>query len=319
MSSRRSDSHKRPFARAGSKRAGRRPSRSGPALRTRSHPKMSGRRPPPARRAARAAGQSRAPTTPAASPRCRSRRRSCGCRTRPTEGRGSPGGPASRYPPGIYDPTGLGKLLFGFFAAMAETERENVREPTLEGLETAARKGKYGGRPPVITDDMLHTVQRRKALGESVEQIQTDLIILTGKRKGQNPSAASIYRALAEHEKTQAYLEAVETAHADSAALQQRDHSPVQSLSAACLFAVVVREQGRAGGWKCRTPPRRRPGHRSRPRPGRGSAGQSNAGRSNAGQLTAGRSNAGRSTPACGRDWPRCSPLLSVHRTSGVT
>jgi len=27
-----------------------------------------------------------------------------------------------------------------------------------------ARKGKYGGRPPVITDDMLHTVLRRKAL-----------------------------------------------------------------------------------------------------------------------------------------------------------
>ncbi|MET9387021.1 recombinase family protein [Streptomyces sp. NPDC002928] len=129
--------------------------------------------------------------------------------------------------PGIYDPTGPGKLLFGFFAAMAETERENIRESTLEGLETAARKGKYGGRPPVITDDMLHTVLRRKALGESVEQIQPDLIIPTGKRKGQNPSVASIYRALAEHGKTQAYPEAVETAHADFAALQQRDRSPV--------------------------------------------------------------------------------------------
>jgi hypothetical protein len=63
--------------------------------------------------------------------------------------------------PGIYDPTGPGKPLFGFFAAMAETERENIRESTLEGLDTAARKGKYGGRPPVMTDDMLHTVLRR--------------------------------------------------------------------------------------------------------------------------------------------------------------
>lgn len=53
----------------------------------------------------------------------------------------------------------------------SETERENIRESTLEGLETAVRKGKYGGRPPVITDDMLHTVLRRKALGESIEQI----------------------------------------------------------------------------------------------------------------------------------------------------
>src|SRR5205823_14179546 len=59
--------------------------------------------------------------------------------------------------PGIYDPSGPGKLLFAFFAAMA-------------------RKGKHGGRPPVITDDMLHTVLRRRALGESVEQIQPDLI-----------------------------------------------------------------------------------------------------------------------------------------------
>lgn len=129
--------------------------------------------------------------------------------------------------PGLYDPTGPGKLLFGFFAAMAETERENIRESTLEGLETAARKGKYGGRPPVITDDMLHTVLRRKALGESVEQIQPALVIPTGKRKGHNPSVASIYRALAEHEKTQTYPEAVETAHNDFAALQQRDRSPV--------------------------------------------------------------------------------------------
>ncbi|MFF4053525.1 recombinase family protein [Streptomyces chartreusis] len=57
--------------------------------------------------------------------------------------------------PGIYDPTGPGKLLFAFFAAMAETERESIRESTLEGLDTATRKGKHGGRPPVITDAML--------------------------------------------------------------------------------------------------------------------------------------------------------------------
>jgi DNA invertase Pin-like site-specific DNA recombinase len=43
--------------------------------------------------------------------------------------------------PGIYDPTGPGRILFAFFAAMAETERENIREATLEGLNTAARKG----------------------------------------------------------------------------------------------------------------------------------------------------------------------------------
>ncbi|MEE1768338.1 hypothetical protein PUR34_09205 [Streptomyces sp. JV185] len=104
-------------------------------------------------------------------------------------------------------------------------ERENIRESTPERLDTASRKGKHGGRPPVITDDMLHTVLRRRANGESVEQIQPDLIIPTGKRKGQSPSVASIYRALAEHAKREAYPEAVEQAHAD--------------------FAVASGEQGR--------------------------------------------------------------------------
>ncbi|MGQ4419013.1 putative T7SS-secreted protein [Streptomyces sp. SAS_269] len=33
---------------------------------------------------------------------------------------------------------------------MAETQRENLRESTLERLDAAARKGKHGGRPPVI-------------------------------------------------------------------------------------------------------------------------------------------------------------------------
>ncbi|WP_294013536.1 hypothetical protein [Streptomyces sp.] len=46
---------------------------------------------------------------------------------------------------------------------------------------------------------MLHTVLRRKALGESVEQIRPALIIPTGKRKRQSPTVASIYRTLAEH------------------------------------------------------------------------------------------------------------------------
>ncbi|MEU1729311.1 SDR family NAD(P)-dependent oxidoreductase [Nonomuraea sp. NPDC005692] len=44
-------------------------------------------------------------------------------------------------------------------------------------------------------------------------------IIPTGKRKGQNPSVARIYRALAEHAKREAYPEVVEQARADFAAL----------------------------------------------------------------------------------------------------
>ena len=66
---------------------------------------------------------------------------------------------------------------------------------------------------------MLHTMLRRRAGGESVEDIQPNLIIPTGKRKGRNPSMASIYRALAEHAKRERFSEAIEQAHADFAPL----------------------------------------------------------------------------------------------------
>ncbi len=59
--------------------------------------------------------------------------------------------------PGRYDPASSERMLFAFFAAMGETERENIREATLEGLDAAARKGEHGGRPAVITADMLRT------------------------------------------------------------------------------------------------------------------------------------------------------------------
>lgn len=62
-------------------------------------------------------------------------------------------------------------------------------------LDTAGRKGKHGGRPPVITDDMLHTVLRRRALGASVEQIQPDPInlIIPGRNPGPPISRARAY------------------------------------------------------------------------------------------------------------------------------
>jgi hypothetical protein len=44
--------------------------------------------------------------------------------------------------------------------------------------------------------------------------------IPTGKRRGQNPSLASIYRALAEQAKRQQYPDAIEQAHAEFAANQ---------------------------------------------------------------------------------------------------
>ncbi|WP_443079488.1 hypothetical protein [Streptomyces sp. NBC_01717] len=110
-----------------------------------------------------------------------------------------------RTPPGDVRPQRPRTPAVRVLRGDGRTERENIREATLEGLDTAARKGSYGGRRPVITDDMLHTALRRCANGETVEGIQPDLLIPTGRRNGQSPSLSSIYRALAEHEKAQAY------------------------------------------------------------------------------------------------------------------
>ncbi|MGW5449809.1 hypothetical protein [Streptomyces asiaticus] len=46
----------------------------------------------------------------------------------------------------------------------------NIHQAKLEGLDTAARSGKHGGRPPVVTDDVLHTGLRRRVHDESVAE-----------------------------------------------------------------------------------------------------------------------------------------------------
>lgn len=60
-------------------------------------------------------------------------------------------------------------------------------------------------------------------LAASDETIQPDLIIPTAKRTGQHPSLTSIYQALAEHEKTLTYPDAVEQDHTEYAELRPTD------------------------------------------------------------------------------------------------
>ena len=72
---------------------------------------------------------------------------------------------------GIDTSTAAGKLTFHLFGALAEFERELLRERTMAGLEAARARGRTGGRKSVMTPEKLeiarqmydskeHTVER---------------------------------------------------------------------------------------------------------------------------------------------------------------
>lgn len=55
--------------------------------------------------------------------------------------------------------TASGKLIFGIFAALAEFERELIRERTMAGLKSARARGKKGGRKFHLTKGQVHLAQ----------------------------------------------------------------------------------------------------------------------------------------------------------------
>ncbi len=55
--------------------------------------------------------------------------------------------------------TASGKLVFGFFAALAEFKRELIRERTVVGLASARAKGRKGGRQFVLTKAKVRLAQ----------------------------------------------------------------------------------------------------------------------------------------------------------------
>lgn len=52
-----------------------------------------------------------------------------------------------------------GKLVFHLFGAMAEFERNLIRERTIAGLEAARKRGRKGGRPPALSAQQLREIR----------------------------------------------------------------------------------------------------------------------------------------------------------------
>lgn len=78
-----------------------------------------------------------------------------------------------------------GRLVFHTFGALAEFERDLIRERTRAGLEAARARGRVGGRPTVWTPEKREQAQRMLQDGKSISTVAKVL----------NVSRASLYRA----------------------------------------------------------------------------------------------------------------------------
>jgi DNA invertase Pin-like site-specific DNA recombinase len=82
-----------------------------------------------------------------------------------------------------------GRLVFHFFAALAEFERELIRERTCDGLAAARARGRNGGRRSALTEQQVAVArQMYHSRKYSIVQIAATLRV----------SRATIYRALEE-------------------------------------------------------------------------------------------------------------------------
>lgn len=83
--------------------------------------------------------------------------------------------------------TAGGQLIFHIFGALAEFEREIIRERTNAGLAAARARGRMGGRPRRLSSEQVRMAQRLMATREnSAEQVAQALHV----------SRATLYRAL---------------------------------------------------------------------------------------------------------------------------
>jgi DNA invertase Pin-like site-specific DNA recombinase len=64
--------------------------------------------------------------------------------------------------------TADGKLVFGIFAALAEFERELIRERTKAGLASARARGRSGGRKFALTKAQVRLAQAAMGKKETV-------------------------------------------------------------------------------------------------------------------------------------------------------
>ncbi len=64
-----------------------------------------------------------------------------------------------------------GRLVFHVFSAIAEFERNLIRERVSAGLESARKRGRIGGRPSAVTAAKARSIRAMRAQGLSTSEI----------------------------------------------------------------------------------------------------------------------------------------------------
>ncbi|WEV74243.1 recombinase family protein [Bifidobacterium sp. ESL0798] len=83
--------------------------------------------------------------------------------------------------------TSGGMLVYNIFAAMAQFERDLIRERTNAGLQAARRRGRKGGRKPKLTPAQIKRVR---------EQYDSKAVTVNEIASQYNVGRTTIYRAL---------------------------------------------------------------------------------------------------------------------------
>lgn len=94
-------------------------------------------------------------------------------------------------------------LILDLAFALAEDRRRDIVKKTKNGLETARKNGKVGGRRPVMTEALTAQAVALRDKGFTIRQIQPHLSYKTQSGETRNPSVGAISQALQAHDESQ--------------------------------------------------------------------------------------------------------------------
>src|SRR5271163_2486038 len=67
--------------------------------------------------------------------------------------------------------TSTGRLMIAVLGGLADVERDLIRTRTVEGRSRAKARGQHMGRPPKLTPQQQREARRRRAQGETLEEL----------------------------------------------------------------------------------------------------------------------------------------------------